>query len=112
MYVGDKAPSPNGFTMAFYQASWGVVKTNVMRVMHYFHHNGTFAKSLNATFVVLIPKKARANEVKDFKPISIVGSMYKIISKVLANRLKKCWGVFYPSRKMPSSRVNRFWIQC
>jgi hypothetical protein len=89
---GDKAPGPDGFTMAFYQACWGVVKTDVMRVMHYFHQYGTFAKSLNATFVVLIPKKAGAIQMKDFRPISLVGSMYKIISKVLANRLKGVLG--------------------
>jgi hypothetical protein len=89
---GDKAPGSDGFTMTFYQACWGVVKTDVMRVMHHFHHYGTFARSLNATFVVLIPKKAGAIEVKDFRPISLVGSMYKIISKVLANRLKGVLG--------------------
>jgi hypothetical protein len=60
--------------------------------MHYFHQYGTFAKSLNATFVVLIPKKAGAIEIKNFRPISLVGSMYKIISKVLANRLKGVLG--------------------
>jgi hypothetical protein len=89
---GDKAPGPNGFTMAFYQACWGVVKTDVMRVMHHFHQYGTFARSLNATFVVLIPKKAGTTEVKDFRPITLVGSMYKIISKVLANQLKGVLG--------------------
>jgi hypothetical protein len=89
---GDKAPGPDGFTMAFYQAYWDVVKSDVMKVMHHFHHYGTFAKSLNATFVVLIPKKVGATEVKDFRPISLVGSMYKIISKVLANRLKGVLG--------------------
>ena len=73
---------------------WGVVKTDVMRVMHYFHQYGTFAKSLNATFVVLIPKKAGAIEMKDFRTISLVGSMYKIISKVLANQLKGVLGGF------------------
>ena len=89
---GDKAPRPDEFTMAFYQACWDVVKKDVIRVMHYFHQYGTFVKSLNATFVVLIPKKVRAIEIKDFRPISLVGSMYKIISKVLANRLKGVLG--------------------
>ena len=89
---GDKAPGSDGFTMAFYQACWGVVKTDVMRVMHHFHQYGTFARSLNTTFVVLILKKAEATKVKDFRPISLVGSMYKILSKVLANRLKGVLG--------------------
>jgi hypothetical protein len=47
-----------------------------------------FAKSLNATFLTLIPKKTEAVEVKNFRPISLVGGVYKIVSKVLANRLK------------------------
>ena len=44
-------------------------------------------RSLNATFLSLIPKKVNAVEVKDFRPISLVGSIYKILAKVLANRL-------------------------
>ena len=44
-----------------------------------------FEKSLNASFLALIPKKVDAVKVKDFQPISLVGGMYKIISKVLAN---------------------------
>nr|XP_016467196.1 PREDICTED: uncharacterized protein LOC107789844 [Nicotiana tabacum] len=50
---------------------------------------GIFEKSFNATFVGLIPKKVGAKELKDFRPISLVGSIYKIISKLLAERLKK-----------------------
>ena len=49
-------------------------------------------KSLNVTFVSLVPKKADAVEMKDFRPISLVGGMYKIVSKVLANRLKTVLG--------------------
>jgi len=44
-----------------------------------------FEKSLNVSFLALIPKKVDAVKVKDFRPISLVGGMYKIISKVLAN---------------------------
>jgi hypothetical protein len=43
---------------------------------------------LNASFLTLIPKKTKAVEVKDFRPISLVGGMYKIIAKVLANSLR------------------------
>ena len=45
-------------------------------------------KSLNATFIALIPKKKNALNIQVYRPISLVGSMYKLLSKVLANRVK------------------------
>ena len=51
-----------------------------------FHTQAVFEKSLNASFLALIPKKVDAVEVKDFRPSSLIGGIYKIISKVLANR--------------------------
>ncbi len=59
-----------------------------MEVIKYFHDMGTFVTSLNATFLTLIPKKIEAVEVKNFRPISLVGGVYKIFSNVLANCLK------------------------
>jgi hypothetical protein len=53
-----------------------------------FHLRGKFEKSLNATFISLIPKKVGVVDIKDFCPISLVGGVYKIKSKVLVNRLK------------------------
>ena len=49
----------------------------------------TFEWSLNASFLSLIPKKNNALNIKDFQPISLVGSMYKLLSKVLENRLRR-----------------------
>ena len=57
-----------------------------------FHNTGRFVKSLNTTFIVLIPKKGEAEDLKDFRPISLVGSIYKWIDKVLANRMKRVVG--------------------
>ena len=54
-----------------------------------FHDHNKFVKSLNTTFLVLIPKKVGAEDLRDFRPISLVGSLYKWLAKVLANRLKK-----------------------
>ena len=55
---------------------------------HDFHAHGSFVKNINATFLVLIPKKLGALECKDFHPISLITWVYKMIAKVLANRLK------------------------
>jgi hypothetical protein len=89
---GDKSPGPDGFTMAFFQSCWGVVKHDVMAVFAEFHRRCKLVMSLNETFVSLAPKKAEVVEMKDFRPISLVGGMYKILSKVLASRLKSVSG--------------------
>jgi hypothetical protein len=59
-----------------------------MKVFHDFHASGKFERSLNAVFLVLIPKILGAIDSKDFRPISLVGSIYKIVVKILVNMLK------------------------
>lgn len=54
---GDKASGPDGFTMGFFQKCWCVIESDVMAVFEEFHEFCNFEKSLNATFLVLIPKK-------------------------------------------------------
>ena len=60
-----------------------------MKVFHSFHAHAMFEKSFNATFFALIPKKIDVVDVKDFRPISLVGGLYKIIAKVLANQMHR-----------------------
>ena len=61
----------------------------IMDLFKDFHERGRFGKGLNPTFLVVIPKRGGAEDLKDFRPISLVDSLYKLIPKVLANRLKK-----------------------
>lgn len=65
-----------------------MIKRDVLASFNEFAQKGKFVKSLNASFIVLIPKKVEAIELKDFRPISLMGGVYKILAKVLANRLK------------------------
>ena len=58
----------------------------------FFKHN-RFIKSLNATFLVLIPRRGNVEDLKDLKLISLVGGLYKILTKVLANKLKRVMGL-------------------
>ncbi|KAF3647470.1 hypothetical protein FXO38_18639 [Capsicum annuum] len=77
------------FSVAFFKHSWEVVNTEVIVTIQNFHERGIFERSFNATSVALIPRKVGAKELKDFRPISLIGSIYKIISKLLTERLKK-----------------------
>ena len=65
------------------------MEKDVLAVFEEFYQHSKFKKSLNATFITLIPKKNGASNIQDFRPISLVGSVYKILAKVLANRLKE-----------------------
>jgi hypothetical protein len=86
---GENALGPNGFTLAFFHHCWDVVKVEVLNTIKEFYEQEAFERSLNTTFVVLISRKVGASDVKDFRPICLLGSVYKIISKLLANRLKE-----------------------
>ena len=89
---GDKSPSPDGFPILFFHACWQVIKSDLMAVFDKFYAIGSFEHSLNATFLTLIPKKENAFKVRDFRPISLLGSVYKIMAKVLTDRLSVVLG--------------------
>jgi hypothetical protein len=78
---GDKAPGPDGFTMAFFQKCWSVIEGDVMDFFAEVHTHCKFEKSLNASFIALIPKKQNASNIRDFRPISLIGSVYKLLSQ-------------------------------
>ncbi|VVA31869.1 Hypothetical predicted protein, partial [Prunus dulcis] len=88
----DKSPGPDGFSMSFFQSCWEVVKGDLMKVMQDFFQSGIVNGVTNETFICLIPKKANSVKVTDFRPISLVTSLYKVISKVLASRLREVLG--------------------
>ncbi|GJX68534.1 RNA-directed DNA polymerase, eukaryota [Tanacetum coccineum] len=83
----DKSLWPNGFTFGFYRRYWSFLENDVMEAVSYFFQHGSFVKGGNSSFISLIPKTQNANMVKDFRPISLIGSLYKIIAKILANHL-------------------------
>ena len=84
---GDKAQGPDGFTMAFFQKCWSVAKKDVIAFFDHFHRSSEFEWSLNASFLSLIPKKNNALNIEDFRPISSVGSIYKLLFKARFSKL-------------------------
>ena len=84
-----KAPGPEGMNALFYQRFWHVVGDTVVDAVLDFLNNGHMLPDINHTYSVLIPKVKNPEKMSDFRPISLCNVIYKIISKVLANRLKQ-----------------------
>lgn len=85
----DKASGPDGLNPAFCQNFWAILGDEVFRCCKEWLENGSFPANLNDTNVVLIPKKENACCLKDLRPIALCNVLYKIMAKVLANRLEK-----------------------
>ena len=64
------------------------MQKDILAVFEEFFQHCKFEKSLNAFFIALIPKKNGTSNIRDFRPIGLVGSVYKILAKVLANHLR------------------------
>ncbi|XP_028060751.1 uncharacterized protein LOC114264345 [Camellia sinensis] len=86
---GNKAPGPDGFNLFCFQKCWKVFKKDILQFFKEFYDNGCLAKGINSSFITLLPKTENPGGVSDYRPISLIGSLYKILSKVLASRLKK-----------------------
>nr|XP_023919081.1 uncharacterized protein LOC112030645 [Quercus suber] len=84
-----KAPGPDGMPPLFFQHFWGVVEDDVTNSVLSWLNSGTIPHPLNHTFITLIPKIQNPVNVSDYRPISLCNVLYKIFSKVLANRLKR-----------------------
>ncbi|GJV44979.1 RNA-directed DNA polymerase, eukaryota [Tanacetum coccineum] len=83
----DKSPGPDGFTFGFFRKFWHLIEEDIFEAVHYFFCHGNIPSGCNSSFITLIPKIPDANLVKDFRPISLIGGIYKIIAKILSNRL-------------------------
>jgi hypothetical protein len=81
----EKALGPNGFTGLFYQTTWPIIKEDVMRAFHSFwsldYHNFYL---VNQTFMIMLCKKKAADNIRDFRPISLIHSFNKLLIKVPA----------------------------
>jgi hypothetical protein len=83
-----KAPGPDSFRGVFYKACWGIIKNDIMTAFQCWYNQtvGPLLK-LNGALLTLLPKKELAKVPSEFKPISLVHSFAKLVTKVLARRL-------------------------
>ncbi|KAJ9558233.1 hypothetical protein OSB04_012847 [Centaurea solstitialis] len=88
----NKSPGPDGFTTGFLNKFWSIVKGDLMEALHWFWEKEALSEGCNSSFITLIPKNTNPICLNDFRPISLVGVLYKVISKVLAERMKMVMG--------------------
>ncbi|GAU48536.1 hypothetical protein TSUD_282880 [Trifolium subterraneum] len=105
---GNKSPGPDGFNFNFLKECWSILKSDVIDFLNEFHHSAVLPKGITASFLALIPKKDHPQQLSDYRPICLIGILYKLLSKVLAARLKKvmgklistCQSAFLPGRQI------------
>ncbi|GKC17181.1 aspartic peptidase [Tanacetum coccineum] len=104
----DRAPGLDGFTSAFFQKGWDIVRPDVCKAIRDFFTNGRLLKEINHTFISLIPKVHTPFRVNDYRMISCCNVIYKCISKILTNRIiggikevvSENQSAFVPSRRI------------
>jgi hypothetical protein len=86
----DKAPGPDGFSGLFYKLAWPTIKADIMRAFNAFWARDFRSFSLvNEAHLILLRKKENPEEIKDYRPISLIHSFAKLVTKCLANRLRR-----------------------
>jgi retron-type reverse transcriptase len=85
----DKSPGPDGFNNEFIKSCWPIIGQDVKDLIMDFYDEKISLESINSSLITLIPKCQNPTNANDFRPISLLNSVLKIITKLLANRLQK-----------------------
>jgi len=83
----DKAPGPDGFNGYLFKKCWNLIRPDIYRLCTGFYEHIADLKSINYYYITLVPKKSNLDKVSDFRPISLLNSSMKFLTKILANRL-------------------------
>jgi len=84
---GNSAPGPDGFGGVFYHSCWKIIVTDVCNAVQRFFKQNWVLPGMNSNVVSLIPKVQGTDSIQDYRPIAVANFKFKIISKILADRL-------------------------
>lgn len=101
-YDGSKIPGPVGYILDFFKKNWEVVKEDVLRFVGDFHSKAILTKVCTSSFIALIPKVVNPQSLTEFIPICLLGNLYKLISKLLAAKIKRIIGKLIPVKQSAS----------
>lgn len=83
-----KAPGPDGFKAVFFKQYWDIVRDDIWKMISGAFTHGRVDPTLTDTLIALIPKVDSPKNFKEFRPISLCNTMYKILTKVLVHRIR------------------------
>ena len=84
----NKAPGPDGFSAEFFLAVWPIIQQDFCSAVKHFFATSNMHKGLNSTSIALIPKVPTPTVIQDFRPISLCTTVYKCVTKIIADRIK------------------------
>ncbi|GJU63730.1 putative RNA-directed DNA polymerase, eukaryota, reverse transcriptase zinc-binding domain protein [Tanacetum coccineum] len=108
--MGDnKAPGPNGYSVAFFKEAWDIIVGDVTKAIKEFFTTGVLVKELSHTIIALIPKVTTPMRIIDYRPISCCNVLFKCISRIIFNRMKESLSLLVSLNKLafvPGRRIS------
>jgi hypothetical protein len=103
----DKAPRPDGFSIHFFKDFWDTIKKYLKRMLNNTLKKKKVGGATNSTFLALIPKESNPSNFSRFRPISLCNSTYKILTKIIANKLKPLLGKMILENQGDSWKIDK-----
>ena len=106
----DKSPWPDGFQAFFFKKCCDILGIDLWKAIEASQNGGSLLAEINYSFITLIPKKDGLEHPGDFHPIVLCNTIYKIFSKIMANRLKEYLPKLISEEQTILSQGDLFWM--
>jgi hypothetical protein len=104
----DKIPGPDGWTIEFFQGLYEFLGQDILKVVEDTRLSGRIPTSFNSTFIALIPKSDNPSSLDEYRPISLCNCIYKIVTKIIARRIKLSSQTIFLVNNLVSWKEDKF----